>query len=178
MDARYTLDPELKEESVNAPSLNILYQYKARSRCKARKRNSGRLSSRQIHRLIPTRLHRIHVMNAQDLNQFKNTLEQLRDELRASTDIAIEGSRPMQLDQASVGRLSRMDAIQGQAMAIETRRRRELQRKRVDSALERIACGAYGVCRSCEQDIDPRRLSIDPTATHCITCANASDNSR
>lgn len=117
-------------------------------------------------------------MNAQDLKYFKSKLEQLRDDLRASTDIAIDGSRPVTLDQASVGRLSRMDALQGQAMALETRRRLELQRLRVDSALQRIACGDFGACRTCEQEIDPRRLNIDPTATQCVSCANADENSR
>ncbi len=65
-------------------------------------------------------------MNPEQLEHFRNLLETQRQELMASKDAARESTRPVTLDQASVGRLSRMDAMQGQAMAIEAQRRREI----------------------------------------------------
>ncbi len=71
-------------------------------------------------------------MTPDQLSQFKLQLEHLRDELDSSADTANEAARPVQLDQQSVGRLSRMDAMQGQAMAIENQHRRKLHRLRID----------------------------------------------
>ena len=111
-------------------------------------------------------------MNTQELHDFKKRLERMHEDLLAGADSVSDNSKPVQLNQASVGRLSRMDAMQGQAMAIETRRRRNIQLQRIELALVRIASGDYGTCQSCEEDIDPRRLKIDPTAPLCITCAS------
>lgn len=75
------------------------------------------------------------------------------------------------LDQSSVGRLSRMDAMQAQAMAGATRRRRDMERQRLRAALARLERGEYGRCLECDALIAPGRLEIDPAATHCIGCA-------
>ena len=116
-------------------------------------------------------------MNTQELHDFKKRLERMHEDLRAGADSVRENAKPVQLDQASVGRLSRMDAMQGQAMAIETQRRRDIQLRRIELALVRIASGDYGTCQSCEEDIDRRRLKIDPTASLCITCASVRETS-
>lgn len=111
-------------------------------------------------------------MPPEQLIHFRTLLERMRETLFATGDTAREATRTVELDQATVGRLSRMDAMQGQAMAIESQRRRELQLRRIDAALARIAEGEYGICLSCDAGIDPRRLEIDPTATLCIGCAS------
>ena len=116
-------------------------------------------------------------MNTQELHDFKKRLERMHEDLRADADSVRDNAKPIQLDQASVGRLSRMDAMQGQAMAIETRRRWNIQLQRIELALVRIASGDYGTCQSCEEDIDPRRLKIDPTAPLCTTCASVCETS-
>jgi DnaK suppressor protein len=115
-------------------------------------------------------------MTLTELNRLKARLIQQREELLSTADAARDSGKPVILDQSSVGRLSRMDAMQGQAMAIESQRRRELQLRRIDLALARIAAGEYGICLSCDEDIDPRRLEIDPTATLCIACASQQDS--
>ena len=98
-----------------------------------------------------------------------------RDELRRLIDAHEEARRPVELDQARVGRLSRMDALQGQAMAIETERRRKLELRRIDAALARLDEGEYGACVECGEDIEKRRLDLDPTAALCIDCANSAE---
>ena len=75
------------------------------------------------------------------------------------------------LDQQSVGRLSRMDAMQRQAMAQATSRRRAARRHRIDAALTRIDEAEFGFCQDCGEDIPPARLDLDPTAASCISCA-------
>jgi DnaK suppressor protein len=75
------------------------------------------------------------------------------------------------LEQDAVGRLSRIDAMQMQAMALATRDRRRTEKERILAALRRIESGDYGWCVACGEDIAPARLRNDPTATHCISCA-------
>lgn len=76
------------------------------------------------------------------------------------------------LDQSRVGRLSRMDALQGQAMASAGAARRQQQRRRLAAALERLEQGHYGRCLDCDVLIPEGRLEIDPAAERCVTCAS------
>ncbi len=80
----------------------------------------------------------------------------------------------VQLDQQSVGRLSRMDALQRQALAQATRRRRDARRLRINAALARMDDGEFGYCADCGEDIAEKRLALDPTITLCLECASAS----
>ena len=92
-------------------------------------------------------------------------------ELDALSKLGEEGRAVVRLDQQSVGRLSRMDAMQAQSMALATEERREAERARVTAALRRIDSGDYGYCLNCDEAIDPRRLDIDPAAPLCLDCA-------
>ena len=80
---------------------------------------------------------------------------------------------PVELDQTSVGRLSRMDAMQAQAMQLETGRRREQELIRIDSALKRIETGGFGYCAICDEEIEEKRLLHDPTFPTCVGCAHS-----
>lgn len=75
------------------------------------------------------------------------------------------------LDQTSVGRLSRMDAMQQQSMALATERRRIFALARIEAALARIEAGDYGWCAQCGEAIAPKRLALDPANPICVTCA-------
>lgn len=101
----------------------------------------------------------------------RERLEQRRAELTALADSAAEGRRPVELDQSRVGRLSRMDALQGQAMALETERRRANELRRIDAALRRVVDGEYGYCLTCGETIGEKRLELDPATPTCVDCA-------
>ena len=107
-----------------------------------------------------------------DKEHFRNKLLKLREELRQIEESGNEAAKIVKLDQSSVGRLSRMDAMQAQAMSKESNRRRDIKMKRIESALQRIENDEFGYCLSCEEDIDPKRLAFDPSALLCIECAN------
>ncbi len=98
----------------------------------------------------------------------------LHEEARSLTDTAARSASeraPVQLDQQSVGRLSRMDALQVQAMAKAEQVRRDTRLQRVKAALTRLDDGDYGDCLRCGEGIDNKRLDADPAATLCIACA-------
>ena len=103
----------------------------------------------------------------------KARLEERRAELERLTETGAGARRPVELDQTRVGRLSRIDALQSQAMSIETERRRQIELRRIGAALERIEEGEFGYCVNCGEPIAAKRLELDPTTPNCIGCANA-----
>ncbi len=107
-----------------------------------------------------------------DLERFRALLEKRRDELLEVAETGDDSARAVELDQQRVGRLSRMDALQSQAMSVEAKRRRELELKRIAAALRRIEEEEFGYCESCGELIAEARLAIDPSAQLCIRCAS------
>ena len=101
----------------------------------------------------------------------KDKLLALREELRSIATTSDAASEVVELDQAKVGRLSRMDAMQAQAMSQASGRRREATLKMIEVALQRLDDDEFGVCRECDEPIARKRLEFDPTATLCIECA-------
>lgn len=81
------------------------------------------------------------------------------------------GQATVTLDQQAVGRLSRMDALQNQAMARATGARRESERRRLIAALARMDEGEFGYCEDCGDEIAKGRLRLDPASTKCVDCA-------
>jgi len=111
-------------------------------------------------------------MDAGKLEEFRKALLALAAEIQAA-DVQTSGERrPVELDQQAVGRLSRMDALQVQAMALETSRRRRNDLRRIEAALARMDEGEYGYCVECGEEIAMRRLELDPAAPLCIGCAS------
>lgn len=108
-----------------------------------------------------------------DIEAARRRLLERRAELERLIAEGREATQPVELDQTTVGRLSRMDALQVQAMALETARRREAELERIKAALERIEGGDYGWCLRCGEAIAARRLELDPTAPLCIRCAGS-----
>ncbi len=106
-----------------------------------------------------------------DLQALEACLKARRDELLHLEEVTEEQRRPVELDQSRVGRLSRMDALQDQAMSLETERRRQLELQRIDAALARLAEGEYGFCVNCGEEIAARRLELDPAVPICVDCA-------
>jgi DnaK suppressor protein len=110
-------------------------------------------------------------LTAADLTRLRERLAARRAEIAALSAQTRDDRAPVQLDQASVGRLSRMDAIQQQQMALEADRRRRQEIAAIDAALARIAAGEFGDCVRCGEPIAPARLAIDPTTPFCMRCA-------
>ncbi len=105
------------------------------------------------------------------LNQYNKKLLDRQEELEAFILEHKGNTNVVTLDQTSVGRLSRMDAMQGQAMAEELKRRREVELKKIDAALTRIIEDEFGYCLTCGDDIDRKRLDLDPSVSLCSKCA-------
>jgi RNA polymerase-binding transcription factor len=106
-----------------------------------------------------------------DIRYFEQALNERLVEINELVETGDVAAKPVELDQTRVGRLSRMDAMQAQAMSVEAKRRREGELIRIKSALKRIAKGSYGDCLECGEPINIARLKFDPSTSFCIQCA-------
>ena len=109
------------------------------------------------------------------IETFRKRLIEQREQLLAVADSAQEATKTVELDQTRVGRVSRMDAMQSQAMAKESERRRHLALQRIENALRRIEDGEYGSCAACEEPIATSRLEADPGVVLCLDCASRAE---
>jgi len=100
----------------------------------------------------------------------KRQLLALRDDIESLRHAAQGDQKPVVLDQQSVGRLSRMDSLQVQAMAQADDARRVQELRKVEAALARLAADEYGDCVRCGNAIAPARLDKDPATPFCVTC--------
>lgn len=110
-----------------------------------------------------------------DLKQFRVRIEQALVDLVSRAESSQQAAAPVELDQTRQGRLSRMDALQGQAMAKAGESRRQAQVSALKKALTRIEQGTFGQCVACGEDIAMARLNAHPAVAHCIDCAEALD---
>lgn len=108
-----------------------------------------------------------------DPQYWRDRLHALREEIESIEAAENDAGDTVELDQQRMGRLSRMDALQGQQMAQASARRRKEMLTRIEGALRRIDNDDFGYCYVCGEDIDTARLSVDPTTTRCIDCMDA-----
>jgi DnaK suppressor protein len=108
-------------------------------------------------------------MNTAEIEQLRLKLLHRRAELLEEQESSNKTARPAGLEQVNVG-LSSRDALHVQQRAEEGARRRKRQLQKIDGALRRIEAGEYGRCFVCEEELDARRLSEDPTITRCVNC--------
>jgi len=111
-------------------------------------------------------------LTEEQVETFRKNLIENRKILTMTIEGETESSKTVELDQSTMGRLSRMDALQGQAMSKETKQRHEEGLRKISSALSRIESGDYGYCLKCDEIISVARLEVDPAASLCISCAS------
>lgn len=110
-----------------------------------------------------------------DMDAFRARIRARIAELEAVSADSREARDPVALDQSRQGRLSRMDAMQGQAMARATEARRRRRIEALHGALARIDAGEFGECLACGEPIAEARLVADPAAVRCIDCAGEAE---
>lgn len=110
-----------------------------------------------------------------DTEAFRSLLLKRREDLLGIAEQGDSSAETVELDQTKVGRLSRMDALQSQAMAKATNQRRDQELKRIGAALRRMDEDEYGYCLDCGELIAPKRLQANPAAPRCIGCASKAE---
>ncbi|HZD53061.1 MAG TPA: TraR/DksA family transcriptional regulator [Woeseiaceae bacterium] len=110
-------------------------------------------------------------MDADRIRELESRLRQMREMIVSLDAVRRESAAVVELEQTRTGRLSRMDALQLQAMANAGRKRAAQELRRIDAALRRIEDGTYGACLACGGSIAGGRLEARPAATLCLACA-------
>ncbi len=101
---------------------------------------------------------------------YRSKIEAEITKLRVLSDTSKQSHAPVSLDQQSVGRLSRMDAMQQQSMDLAKEERRAQRLAILTAALRRMDDGEFGYCLRCGENIPPARLGVDPAVTLCVDC--------
>lgn len=109
-------------------------------------------------------------LTQQQLEDFRRRLQASKEAADALLESSASGSRPVERSGSAIGRLTRMDAIQVQAMEQMSRRQLEVRRQQVEAALRSFEEGTYGLCRSCKGPIALPRLEALPEAPFCMAC--------
>lgn len=112
-------------------------------------------------------------MNEIEKARFAGLIRDRLAEIEAQDALGAGGQSTVELDQQAVGRLSRMDALQSQAMALAQQNRRDAEAHGLKAALDRLAADDYGYCEDCGEAIAPARLALNLTATRCVACASS-----
>ncbi len=111
-------------------------------------------------------------MNSADLDHFRKLIHQRLRDLAAQSAAGQDAQSVVELDQQAVGRLSRMDALQNQAMAKAQQARRDTETHRLRAALNRMDEDEFGYCEDCGEEIARGRLELDLAASKCVSCAS------
>lgn len=111
-------------------------------------------------------------MNEPELSRFYDLIKTRLENIETENRLGHDSQSVVTLDQQSVGRLSRMDALQNQSMAKAQQTRRDTETARLQAALRRLKDNEFGYCDDCGDDIAIKRLELDPAAIKCISCAS------
>lgn len=112
-------------------------------------------------------------LTSREIIKLTNHLKSKAVELELQLEGSRQGTEPVTLDQQAVGRVSRIDAIQQQQMAVANREHSTLLLKLVSAALLRVKSGEYGYCLQCGEPIAFARLEAQPFTPNCLNCQSA-----
>jgi DnaK suppressor protein len=114
-------------------------------------------------------------LSTSQIQVLRAELEELERDLRLQLDSGADAAKPVKLDQTAVGRLSRMDSMQSQAMVNAARDAMKIRLDQCRAALQAVQQGEYGFCRRCEEPIGVKRLTAKPEAPFCLQCQRGAD---
>ena len=122
-------------------------------------------------------VHEADELTEEEAAELHAALLTLKEELDCLLSGAGDRTATVDLDQP-IGRISRIDALQEQKMALEQKRRVELRQAQVQQALLRVAEGDYGDCRRCEEPVGYGRLKAQPETAFCLVCRQEIERGR
>lgn len=107
-----------------------------------------------------------------DQEYFKQQLLLKKKVIQLEAEMGTDSAAAVMLDQSSVGRVSRVDALQAQAISVAAQERRAADLRNIEAALIRVKEGEYGYCQNCGVDIAFSRLEINLSTKYCVKCAS------
>ncbi|PCH60571.1 MAG: molecular chaperone DnaK [SAR86 cluster bacterium] len=109
-------------------------------------------------------------LSTQQIEHLRLLMLSIKDKLEEQLNANLQATAIVKLDQSSVGRVSRIDAIQQQHMAVSTRGKTKQRLGKILLTLQTVKQDDYGYCRRCDQVIAFERLCIQPESELCLQC--------
>jgi DnaK suppressor protein len=110
------------------------------------------------------------LMTKSELLELKTLLEKELEQIKSDINAFKEVSKPVEPD-VSLGRLTRMEAIQSKSINESSLKKAEARQKNIESALRRINKDPdFGICEECDEKIPFKRMLIMPETRLCVKC--------
>ena len=109
-------------------------------------------------------------MTTEDRKVLKKKIIEKITETKRKIVLLEEASKPI-TPENSIGRVSRMDAINNKGVSDAALRNAKRQLNSLELALTKVDSPAFGDCSNCKKTIQPARLMFMPQSTLCVRCA-------
>ena len=109
-------------------------------------------------------------MTTKERAELKETIQAKLVETQLKISALEEVTQPISPEN-SIGRVSRMDAINNKSVAEAALRIARKQYTSLEIALTKIDSAEFGICMYCKKGIQPKRLMFMPESTKCVRCA-------
>ena len=110
-------------------------------------------------------------MTPEEADMVKARIERRIKQLNRSVAELVEATKPVAPD-VSIGRLSRLDAINNKSVAERTLREQRKDLEALEHSLSKFGTPDFGKCTRCGSEIQIGRLKFMPESSKCINCAN------
>ena len=108
-------------------------------------------------------------MDVQSIGRFKRILSAERERLLNNSKESIKYDLNISSDDLPDEADLAASEI-NQSLTFELRNRERVMIAKIDTALRKIQEGTFGMCESCEEGIEKRRLEARPFSTFCVAC--------
>lgn len=108
-------------------------------------------------------------MTAKEKEQLISIIDTKIESIHEDIEVLQELVKPIPLD-ASIGRISRMDAINNKTINESSMREKKKILQRLEKALENSDSKDFGHCTKCGNEIPFGRLEYMPHTTRCVGC--------
>ncbi len=110
-------------------------------------------------------------MNLNNIKEFKKILKQEILKTKNTINQYKKLTKPI-APENSIGRVSRMDAINNKSVTEAALINAENKLKSLIIVRNKIGTEYFGICISCKKEIPIQRLLLIPSSQKCINCAN------
>lgn len=110
-------------------------------------------------------------MKDQERKEILVLLEKLVEETKIKIAEYEELCKPIAPD-VSLGRLTRMDAINNKSVAEAALRAAKRKLGKLSHAKTKIDDPSFGECSNCNGKINPKRILLMPESDRCVRCAS------
>lgn len=109
-------------------------------------------------------------MKQEELRKLEKEIRVMIGQLEEEIAHLEESTAPI-APENSIGRISRMDAINNKSVVEASLRNRKKKLSRLQLSLSKVYKPGFGLCISCKRTINPKRLMLMPQSDKCVNCA-------